>query len=382
MLYLDYAATYPVLPGVKDVLVEAITNDFANSSSAHKLGKGVAKKVDIARSTVLSSLGLNSKKFKDKIVFTASATESNNIMINGLNVRTGEKAFVCEADHPSVTAPVHNLKDRGVEVVRIPVLNNGTIDTESFINLIDEKAKLVVLSHVNNQTGIINDIETIALKIKNKFPRVYIHLDAAQSFGKYFIDLNKIKVDSIAISGHKIGAPKGIACLYIKDKVTVRPIMLGGGQEFGIRPSTVAVPLIMAFEKAVSEWSDRKDKDYTYVKDLNKQVRDGLEKIPTIRLPYNHENCSPYILTFILPGISSDIFLRHLEQKDIYISSSSACSSRVKGDNSVFTALGIPKNEHKFVLRVSFSSDISLENAEFFIESMTETYNELKRYIR
>ncbi|MCP5053107.1 MAG: cysteine desulfurase [bacterium] len=376
MLYLDYAASTPVRSGALNILEQSMRDDFANPSSAHKFGKGLHERIESCREKFLEMMGAG---MDDRLIFTASATESNNMLINGLGLEEGDSVIVSFAEHPSVLAPVRQLETKGVRVKELPLLPTGEVDNEGLFALLEGSVKLVILNHVNNQSGAITDICLLSREINKRNPAIHVHVDGAQGFGKVPFSLREGLIDSYSIASHKIGGPKGIAALYLRADVTVAPLLYGGNQENGLRSSTQAAPLIYSFFEAVREAMETIDDSWTYVTEINGLAREGLEeRISEVQFPFSGYT-SPYILTFLLPGISSDIILRHLEQRDIMISSTSACSSKEKGTSPVFTALHLPDKYHKFVLRVSFSYQTTSEEIETFCQTLADTYKELKQ---
>jgi cysteine desulfurase len=379
MLYLDYAASTPIRPEALKVLESSFKNDFANPSSAHKLGKTLYRKIESCRRQFLEFLGAGQD---DLFIFTSSATESNNMLIEGLKIKEGDTVIYSSADHPSVTGPIEELKKRGIETRELPLEEDGQLNDDLFLEGLKSKDKLVILTHVNNQSGMIIDICALSLKIKEINPKIHIHVDAAQSFGKIPFSLKEGKIDSISISSHKLGGPKGIAGLYLHSKVTISPFLVGGGQEKGLRSSTQAAPLIFSFCEASKIAYKNVDFSLKQVSKINQLARENLTRqLSNIRFPFSPHG-SPYILTFILTGLASDILLRHLEEEGIFISSTAACSSKVKGINPVYTALNIPENEHKSVLRVSLSEDVSDQDIKLFCDTFVSIYKKLEIYIK
>ncbi len=372
MLYLDYAATAPVRLKALEVLKEKFTSDFANPSSAHKLGTKVKKEIEQIRMGFIKSLNA----FNYHFIFTSSATESNNMIIKGLDYAPGDKVLISFGDHPSVLAPAKTLEKQGVEIVSITRYDDGSVDEKKLIDSLNGQVKLIVLTHVNNLSGNYIDIVALAKKIKEKAPTVFIHVDAVQGFGKYPLDLSGGEVDSITVSAHKIGGPKGISGLYILKDKEINPLLDGGGQEFGLRSGTLAGPLMFSFYEAYKEISLDQTKHLDFVKSLYDKVKLALEdNIPGIIFPFL--SGGPYILTMVIPGIPSDVLVRHLEMADIFVASSSACSSKVKGFNPTFEALGIEEKYHKNVIRVSFSELVKFSEIDFFIETILEILNDL-----
>ena len=373
MIYFDHAASTPMREGAREILLKSFDEDFANPSSAHKLGKSSLKKVDKCRAKILKLL---KAKKDDQLIFVGSATEANNLVIKGIDLIDSDRIHFSKGDHPSTVNPCLSLKCIQEEIA---LLQGGTIDLDALIASVDESSKLIVLSHVNNQSGNIYDVVTISNKIKEINPNIHIHVDGVQALTKIPIDLSK-GIDSYTISGHKLGAPKGVGALFIKSGVELTPLLHGGGHEFGVRSSTVNTPLILSLQAAIEEGVKTLDKSLEKVKEVNLKLRSSLEELAIgITFPFSLEDTSPYILSFIFPGVSSDILLRHLEMKNIFVASSSACSSRAKGFNAGFAAMKIEDSLHKFVLRTSFSFETTLEQSEIFIKEFQVVINDIKR---
>ncbi len=380
MIYLDHAASTPVKRKALEVLNISMKEDFANPSASHKFGKSIMKRVNECRSGFLKMLNVSKG---DNLVFTSSATEANNLAINGLDLKEGDAVLFTPSDHPSLVEPVRGFEKIGVRARDFACRKNGELDFNAIYEALDENVKLVVLAHVNNQSGVIFQVMEISEKIKKKNPGIHIHVDAVQSFTKMDIDLKKGVIDTLSFSSHKLGGPKGIAALYVKKGTHLVPVFSGGGQEGGLRPSTLAAPLIFSFYEASCEGISKLSRNLEKMEELKERTKCLLhEKIAGIIFPFEKMPTSPYILNVIIPGISSDILLRHLEQKDIYVSSTSACSSRVKGENAVFTALGIEQKYHKNVLRISFSPDTFFEEIAEFVRELSSIHNDLSRLMK
>ncbi len=372
MIYLDYAASSPVHREVLHLMSEYFRDCFANPSSSHRLGRESAKMIENARNSILKISGINNKF---NLIFTSSATESNNMAVFGLP--SGSGVLYSEADHPSVVKAVKNLPST-IKKIRLPLKAGGLIDLEKLRPVDLKNAGLAVLTYVNNQSGIINDIGAVSQRIKDLSPDISIHVDAVQGYAKIPAGFGDWNVETISISAHKIGGPKGAAGLFISNKTLIRPLMYGGGQEFDLRPSTGSVPLILGFKKAVEIMFENIDINLLHVSEINRKLRIKLkENFSNIIFPFNEDACSPYILTFILKGLPGDMLVRHLEEKDIFISTSSACSSKSEKKNESFSAMLIPTELQNSVLRVSFSKGTSSVELDEFISTLKEITNEL-----
>ncbi len=377
MIYLDYAASTPVRPGALEVLHKSMKEDFANPSSSHKLGVDLKRRVAGCRVRFLRLLGGDEQ---DRLIFTASATESNNTIIQGLGLKPADAVIVSLADHPSITVPALFLENNGIVIKEMPIQPDGTPDEEGLLNLLDKSVKLVLLSHVNNMSGALTDIGLLSRAIKTRCAKdghsVHIHVDASQGFGKFPISLREWNIDSLATAAHKIGGPKGVSTLYARKDLRVTPLLQGGYQETGWRSSTLAAPLIFSYCRAVEDAAETMQSTLDHVSRLNILVRETIKKkINGVEFPFEAFT-SPFILTFICRGIPSKTILQKMEQRDIFISASAACSSQKKGPDPVFTALKLPEADHPFVLRVSFSYRTTEEEVLTFCTALEELCRE------
>lgn len=376
--YYDHAATTPIYPEALKILQENYQFNWCNPSSNNRKSKLIKNEIEECRKYFLNYFKAN---LNDNFLFTSSATESNNTIIERINLSENSVVLYTSSDHPSIVQPLfYKAKNKKIQLIEYKVLKNGLIDESQFESLIreySEKIELVIFSEINNQSGVIQNIETLSKLIKNQ-TKAFVHVDAVQSFTK-IPTLKLDSIDSITISAHKIGGPCGIAGLFIKNKSYSKlngPLLLGGGQELSLRSGTEAFPLIFSFKKATELNS------LNLIESLNSknfqitELKENLKKIiPKSQFPF--ENHSPYILTFLIPNISSDILLRHLEEFNIIISSTSACSSKIKSKNETLSALNIPLHLQKNVLRISLSKNTSNEDIDFLIKNFQEIWKEL-----
>lgn len=350
MNYFDHAASSVIYPEVVEAICESLKVDFANPSSKHVLGYNQHEQLSAMKNDFLKALEAQPL---DHFIFTSSATESNNTLIKGLRLKANSTVIYSPADHPSVVNPVQFMaKKYGLVAKEMKHHLDGPIDRDHLLTLLNEDVSLIIFTHVNSQSGVIEDIEALASLVK-KHSKAHVHIDAVQSFGKIKCIFSK-NIDSLSIASHKIGGPKGIAGLYVKKNVVLEPILHGGGQEEGLRSGTVAYPLAKGFHLAMKKTIKDRDSSFNKIKELNLEIIEAIKSIiPNAQFTFSQT--SPYIISFVLPKYSSDIILRHLEMKDVFISSTSACSSKIKAYNPSLMALNIPEKFHKHFLRISMS---------------------------
>lgn len=373
MTYFDHAASSPLYKDVLEILSNSLQNDYANPSSQHLMGHTQKEKLEEIRADFLKMLKADRQ---DLLVFTSSATESNNSVVRGLDLNEGDTVLFSRADHPSLVAPLEWIATQKKCVLKeIPLTLDGSIHLESFKKLLDDSVKLVALTSINNQNGVIHPIEKLALLVKEN-TKAHVHIDAVQSCGKFPMT-NLSCIDSMSLTSHKIGGPKGIAGLFLKKNHKVRPLLLGGAQESGFRSGTEAFPLILAFHKALKLTLAHQEKKLSRIQLLSERMVSELtSEIPPLVTFF--KQTSPYIISFILPGFSSDIVLRHLEMRGVYISSTSACSSKMTGFNASLFAMGIPENLHKNFLRISLGHSTTEADVERCIHEFKNVWNSIK----
>jgi cysteine desulfurase len=327
---------------------------------------------------LLQSLG--AKNYK--ALFTGSATEANNLLIKGISLDVGERIWVSHGDHPGLVHPAENLTLMGMELKELP-LKDGRVDFPVLQQNLGSQDRLIVFSQINNSTGHIQNLPSLCKQIKDQYPQIHIHVDGVQSFGKFPISLDSGWADSLTVCGHKMGGPKGVGALVIKSDLKLTPILWGGGQEFGLRPGTLNVPALISWQAAMMEAQEQRVDEWRAAQDLKRNWLQVFESAQGVRLPFDgnddDEVMSPYILLMQFAGIPSDIIMRHLERDNIFVSSSSACSSKSKGENSVYTALQLPRDHHGEYLRISFSASMSEHKVVEAAERLRDLYSSLRR---
>ena len=361
MIYLDNAATTKLCKSAKEELIKYSVDEFFNPSAVYAWEN--QNRLRQAKQSIIKKLGLN---FDNNIIFTASATEANNLAFSSVN----DNFVISEGEHPSIYNKALALKNAGKNVKIVPLSQNGQIDIDKLQYTLDSNTKFISIMHVSNETGAINNLQKI-VELKNKIcPNAILHSDGVQAFCK--IDTSVVKqLDMYTISAHKIGGPKGIGALYCKNKTKLKPIIEGGGQEYNLRSGTENLPAIMAF-KATCE--DRNE-SLEYIQLLKDKL---ISKIDN-RIIQNIDNChglSPYIVSLRVTGVNGETFVNAVADKGLYISTGSACSSKKVG-NRILASMGKSIDEIKQSVRISFFETTTLEEVDLATEIINQTYTEL-----
>ncbi len=378
-VYLDYAATTPIDPQVVEVMKKFLDIDgiFGNpSSTQHYIGLQAEKVVEQARIQIADCLNCREKD----IIFTSGATEANNLALKGIAYATQDKnkhIITSATEHKSVLDTCKALEQEGFSVTYLYPDIYGKITIEQIEREITHETLIISIMYVNNETGYIQDIEAIAALAYAK--NIFFHVDAAQATGKLNIDLTKIPIDLLSISGHKFYAPKGIGCLYIRNrhKIILKPLFNGGNQEYGLRAGTLATHQIMGFAKALTIACERQQKDYDHALNLRTQLLTGLKPLEGLIINSDLKHSLPYIINISFKNISSDMLLIRL-QNEIAVSSASACSSGTIEPSYVLRAMGIEGDRLYGAIRISFGRFSNADNIEYAIDKITTGVQELR----
>lgn len=371
MIYLDNAATTRPLPAAAAAFSECVEN-FGNPSSLHSVGVNASSALSAARKAVAASI----KCDPSEIYFTSGASESNNTAIFGAAKKFGKRKktiVVSAVEHPSVAAPLAQLETEGFNVVRI-MPKNGVFAAEDFADAIDDDTFLVSCMYCNNELGTLLPVEKIFKAAHKKNPHLLTHCDLVQGYLKFPVKVKNLGADLISVSAHKVHGFKGIGALYIRQGVTIPPLILGGGQERGFRSGTESLPLITAFGSAVSQLAPTVSERCDQVSRLAARLADGLAKISGAHLNSPADG-SPYVVNFSMTGIRSEILLHWLEKRDIYVSSGSACSKGKK--SSVLAAYGISDVLADSAIRVSFCGENTLADVDALLAALADARDEL-----
>ncbi len=381
--YFDNSATTRCLDPVVDIVVKTMKEDYGNPSSRH--GKGMEAEQYLRRSREIIAKTL---KVKEKeIFFTSGGTESNNwaIIETALaNQRAGKHVVTTAVEHAAVIQPMMYLKELGFEVTFLPVDGTGRISLEELENALREDTILVSMMYVNNELGTREPVEEAAALVKKKCPKALFHTDAIQAYGKYQIYPKKIGVDLLSVSGHKIHGPKGVGFLYVDEKAKIRPLILGGGQQKGMRSGTDNVPGIaglgVAAEAAYQDFAAKQ----ALLRSLKEYFSEKVATLPDTRIngPLG-ELGAPHIVSVGFAGVRSEVLLHALEERGIYVSSGSACSSnKTLPVSTVLREIHLDSKYLDSTVRFSFCTQNTKEEIDYCMDTLRELLPVLRRYTR
>lgn len=370
--YFDNCATTQVDPEVLQILNKYHTETFFNPSARSTFSLQIANDISVAREKLLKLLGGNGE-----LVFTSGGTESDNLGILGCIRKKSGNIVVTASEHSAVYNTVTSLANKGYEIRQTKVNSDGTIDIDDFVAHVDSDTLLACFMHVNNETGAINDVKRINSLVKNINPNTVTFCDGVQAVGKIPVNLNYLGVDLYTFSSHKFHCTKGAGALYIKKGVRVTPLVLGGGQEKGIRSGTEYVGAIVAMAKAL-EIANSLLGDNGYIFNNYKNIiRNALADIPNFK-ENCVENCSPAIMSLAFADIKGEVLLHMLEQYDIVVGTGSACSSKNK-QSRIAKAIGLTPNYSEGVIRISFSKFNTLDQVKNLAEKLAFCVKSLRK---
>ena len=380
-VYFDNSATTRPYDEAIDVMVGAMKTDYGNPSSLHLKGLDAEHLVKDATNNVCKAL----KCLPEEVVFTSGGTESNNMAIVGTALakkRSGKHIVVSSVEHASVSAVMQFLIREGYEVTYIPSDEKGIVSPEAFKDAVRDDTILVSCMHVNNEIGSVMPVREIGIAVKAKNPNVYFHVDAIQSFGKIEVIPKNIGADLLSVSGHKIHAPKGSGFLYIKKGTLIRPIIYGGGQQKNMRSGTENVPAIAGLGKAVELTFTDFDKKIEHIKSLRDKLVKELTSLDEVYCNTDTEIGAPHIASISFVGVRAEVMLHALEDKGIYVSSGSACSSNKNKESAVLSAIGLDKKRLESTLRFSFAEENTAEEVDYAVDTIKQLLPMLRHYVR
>lgn len=375
MYYFDNSATTPISEKVLEAMMPYLTSSYGNASSIYSLGRESRKAIDKARDQVAKALNCDSKE----IYFTNSGTESDNWAIKGVayaNKDKGKHIITSSIEHHAVLHTCKHLEKQGFEVTYLPVNKNGLVEIKDLIEAIRPDTILISIMYANNEIGTVQPIEEIGEIAKEK--NIYFHTDAVQAIGNIDIDLQKLNIDLLSLSGHKFNGPKGIGALYIKNGTKVENLLHGGSQEKGKRPSTENVAGIVGLGKAIELATKDIAKKEKYLKDLREYAIENLLKIPNTILNGDREKRLPGNVNICFEYIEGESILLMLDQHNICASSGSACTSGSLDPSHVLLAIGLPHEIAHGSLRLSFSGRNTKKEIDYLLNLLPPIIQRLR----
>lgn len=374
MIYFDNAATTRVTPEAAQTVFKYLTEKYYNPSAMYHEALDVKNDLENARSVILNQIG-----GEGKLYFTSGGTESDNLAFFGTKKKRSSRVIISAVEHAAVYQSAMSLKQAGFDVCVAPVDGSGKIDVEAFSELLNADTSFVSVIHVSNETGAVNDIGELARLTKRVAPRALFHSDGVQAGGKIKIDLKSIPVDLYSLSAHKIGAPKGTGALYAAKGVHLNPIIVGGGQEDGVRSSTENTAGIMAFATAFAAAVPLIEKSAERLRAIAAYLRKRLGAFDDVMV-ISPEDGSPYILSFASASVRGEVIEHALEREGVLVGTGSACSSN-KSTRRIPEALNLQGKYASGMVRLSFSRFSSMAEAEEFADKFEKVYKELKRHV-
>lgn len=383
-IYFDNAATTVVSENVLNVVNNMMTNCYSNPSAKHRFGFLAEQEVQKATKIISNILNCEDKE----IIWTSGGTESNNFAIRSIVdslKRKGNHIITSKIEHPSVKNVFKYLETIGFQVDYINVDKNGKFDISDIKNSLNLNTILVSLMHINNEIGTVEDIENISKIIKSYNDNIIFHIDAVQSFAKLKIQPKAMGVDSLSVSGHKFHGPKGVGFLYIDKNIKINPLIFGGGQQNNLRSGTLNTSGICGLAEAAKNVYDDFNKYTSYLYELRDYLIDNLgilnNSLHGIHLiTKKTSDFSPHIVAFAVENVRAEVLLHALEDKNIYVSSGSACSSKNKSISDTLLAIDLDKNLLDNTIRVSFSKYNTKQEIDTFITELNNIIPMFRRF--
>ena len=380
--YLDNSATTRCYEEVAEIVAKTMIEDYGNPSAMHLRGVEAENYVKESAKAIAKTLKVQDKE----IYFTSGGTESDNWALIGsalANHRQGKHMITTPFEHSAVSAPLAWLQEQGFEITVIPVDEQGNLDLKKLEEAIREDTILVSTMFVNNEMGAVVPVEEVGKIVHEKNTKALYHVDAIQAYGKYKIYPKKMGIDLLAVSGHKIHGPKGVGFLYINEKAKVQPLILGGGQQKGMRSGTDNVPGIAGLGAAAKMIYENLDKNVEHMRELKLYFAKELEKLEQVEINGpDPEKGAPHILNVSFLGVRSEVLLHSLEDLGIYVSAGSACSSHKRAGSASLGALGLSQERKESAIRFSFCETTTKEEVDYTLEALKKLLPMLRRYAR
>lgn len=381
-VYLDNSATTRSFDEVAQLVTKVMCEDYGNPSSLHRKGVQAEQYIRYAKETIAKNLKVNEKE----IFFTSGGTESDNLALRGCayaNCRAGRHLITTQIEHPAILQTMKQLEEEGFRVTYLPVDKKGCIYPEDLQRAITGETILVSIMHTNNEVGSLQPIEEAGALIKRTNPRILFHVDAVQGYGKFRILPKKMHIDLLSVSGHKIHGPKGSGFLYVDEKVKIKPILFGGGQQNGLRSGTENVPAIAGLAKAIEIIYADMDGEVEHLYRLKEAFVEGVRQIPDVIVNgHPGRDGAPHVVSVSFRGVRSEVLLHSLEEKGIYVSAGSACSAHKPQPSATLQAMGIEKELLGSTIRFSFSVFTTMEEINYTLQALYDIIPMLRKFVR
>ena len=381
-VYLDNSATTRCFDNVANIVTKVMCEDYGNPSSMHMKGVQAENYIKTAKNVIAKNLKVNEKE----IYFTSGGTESDNLAIIGTamaNHRAGNHLITTCIEHPAVLRTMEYLETLGFQVTYLPVDRAGRICLSDLEQALRPDTILVSIMHTNNEIGSLQPLAEAGNIIKRFNPNIAFHVDAVQGYGKFRIYPKKMGIDLLSASGHKIHGPKGIGFLYINEKIKIKPVSYGGGQQKGMRSGTDNVPGIAGMAKAVEEVYKSLEKDVERLYSLKEYFINRLLEIEDVTINgYTGYDSAPHIISASIRGIRSEVILHALEDRGIYVSAGSACSAKKQAASSTLKAIGVEKDLWDSTIRFSLCVFTTKEEIDYTLKVLYDIIPMLRKYTR
>lgn len=380
--YFDNSATTKCSAKAVELMTKVLLEDYGNPSSLHLKGVDAEDYIKEARNRICKTMKIN----ENELIFTSGGTESNNLAIIGAamaNKRSGKHLITTKIEHAAVGSPMKFLEEQGFTVTYLDVDKDGIISLEELEQAITLETILVSIMYVNNEIGAVEPIEEAAKIIKEKNPNTLFHVDAIQAYGKYQIYPKRMGIDMMSVSGHKIHGPKGIGFLYVKEKTKLKPIIYGGGQQKGMRSGTENVPGAAGLGQAAMEAYENFAEKQNYLYELKQAFIEGIEDFEWAHVNgKTGRDSAPHIVSVSFDNVRSEVLLHTLEDRNIFVSAGSACSSNKPAVSATLQAIKVKKEYLDSTVRFSFSTENTMDEVDYCLEVLGEIVPVLRRYTR
>ncbi|MGG1663406.1 cysteine desulfurase family protein [Brevibacillus sp. NRS-1366] len=380
MIYLDNSATTRPHPQVIETVRRAMENYYGNPSSLHHKGVEAENVLKQARKIAAEYLGCK----EGEVIFTSGGTESNNTAIKGIAFQyqnRGKHIITTQVEHPAVYDVCKQLESLGFMVTYLPVDRDGRVSVEDVKCAMRPDTILVSVMHVNNELGTIQPIVEIGQWLK-QYPKVLFHVDAVQAIGKVPIRIKDSGIDLLSVSAHKFYGPRGIGILYKREGLIIHPLLMGGGQEGGVRSGTENLPSIAGMAKAFRILEELGSVEGIRLQGLKQQLRDGIARIDGCLVNTPETGAAPHIMNLSVPGVKAEVLLHALEERGFLISTKSACSSKANEPSRVLTAIGIQRDCALSSLRISLGRENTAEDIKQFLAALQDCVIQLRSYMK